>query len=211
MKFESLIFDIDGTLWDSRALVAEGYNIQLKAEGLEHLFTDAEALRPLFGKVMTEIGDVLFASVPQQDGTALDIWYFISGKKTKAGKDRIVIVPDKILPFILERIFIPGTDLVFPQYQFSKTRSPVFMSFKKMDDSYFRETAFKPMMTRLHIADGKVPYGARHTFADKLKYADGSDKDKASLMGHTKYVFTQSAYQSSHLADLKKLVESIPK
>ena len=25
----SLIFDIDGTLWDSRALVAEGYNIQI--------------------------------------------------------------------------------------------------------------------------------------------------------------------------------------
>ena len=67
MKFESLIFDIDGTLWDSRALVAEGYNIQLKAEGLEHLFTDAEALRPLFGKVMTEIGDVLFASIPQPE------------------------------------------------------------------------------------------------------------------------------------------------
>ena len=33
MTFESLIFDSDGTLWDSRALVAEGYNIQLKAEG----------------------------------------------------------------------------------------------------------------------------------------------------------------------------------
>ena len=30
MNYESLIFDIDGTLWDSRALVAEGYNIQLK-------------------------------------------------------------------------------------------------------------------------------------------------------------------------------------
>ena len=67
MKFESLIFDIDGTLWDSRALVAEGYNIQLKAEGLEHLYTNAEALRPLFGKVMTEIGDVLFASIPQPE------------------------------------------------------------------------------------------------------------------------------------------------
>ena len=64
MKFESLIFDIDGTLWDSRALVAEGYNIQLKAEGLEHLYTNAEVLRTLFGKVMTEIGDVLFASIP---------------------------------------------------------------------------------------------------------------------------------------------------
>ena len=41
MKYESLIFDIDGTLWDSRGLVAEGYNIQLKAEGLEHLFVNA--------------------------------------------------------------------------------------------------------------------------------------------------------------------------
>ena len=64
MNFESLIFDIDGTLWDSRALVAEGYNIQLRREGLDHLCTDAETLRSLFGKVMTEIGDALFASIP---------------------------------------------------------------------------------------------------------------------------------------------------
>ena len=65
MSFESLIFDIDGTLWDSRALVAEGYNIQLKAEGYDHLCVDAQVLRPLFGKVMTEIADVILASVPQ--------------------------------------------------------------------------------------------------------------------------------------------------
>ena len=64
MEFESLIFDIDGTLWDSRALVAEGYNIQLRREGLDHLCTNAERLKALFGKVMTEIGDVLFASIP---------------------------------------------------------------------------------------------------------------------------------------------------
>ena len=32
MRAEALIFDIDGTLWDSRALVAEGYNIQLEQE-----------------------------------------------------------------------------------------------------------------------------------------------------------------------------------
>ena len=64
MNYESIIFDIDGTLWDSRALVAEGYNSQLKKEGLEHLFVDAETLKPLFGKVMTDIADVLFASIP---------------------------------------------------------------------------------------------------------------------------------------------------
>lgn len=64
MKFESLIFDIDGTLWDSRALVAEGYNIQLRREGLDHLCTDAEELKPLFGLVMEDLADRLFASVP---------------------------------------------------------------------------------------------------------------------------------------------------
>ena len=61
---KSLIFDIDGTLWDSRALVAEGYNIQLKAEGYPHLCVDAEVLRPLFGKTMTDIADVILAEVP---------------------------------------------------------------------------------------------------------------------------------------------------
>ncbi len=64
MTYESLIFDIDGTLWDSRALVAEGYNIQLCREGLDHLCVDAETLRPLFGKVMTEIADVILKEIP---------------------------------------------------------------------------------------------------------------------------------------------------
>ena len=67
MNYESLIFDIDGTLWDSRALVAEGYNIQLKAENLSHLCVTAEDLKPLFGKVMTEIADTILASIPTSE------------------------------------------------------------------------------------------------------------------------------------------------
>ncbi len=64
MNYGSIILDIDGTLWDSRALVAEGYNIQLKDEGLEHLCVTAEELKPLFGKVLEEIADILFISIP---------------------------------------------------------------------------------------------------------------------------------------------------
>ena len=71
MNYESLIFDIDGTLWDSRALVAEGYNIQLRSEGLAHLCIDAETLRPLFGKVMTDIADVIFSSIAPPERYAL--------------------------------------------------------------------------------------------------------------------------------------------
>ena len=65
MKLKNIIFDIDGTLWDSRQQVAEGYNEQLMAEGLEHLCVTAEELKTLFGKTMTEIADILFDEMPE--------------------------------------------------------------------------------------------------------------------------------------------------
>ncbi len=64
MKPEALILDIDGTLWDSRALVAEGYNLQLCDEGLPHLQVDVDKLTPLFGKMDWELGDALFPEFP---------------------------------------------------------------------------------------------------------------------------------------------------
>ena len=67
MEFESLIFDIDGTLWDSRAMVAEGYNIQLHKEGLDHLAVTRDDLTPLFGKVKEELADALFGSISQPE------------------------------------------------------------------------------------------------------------------------------------------------
>ena len=44
--------------------MAEGYNIQLAAEGRAHLAVSAEGFRSLFGKVMTEIADAIFPSIP---------------------------------------------------------------------------------------------------------------------------------------------------
>ena len=67
MKYKNLIFDIDGTLWDSRSIVAKGYNYVLEQEGLNHLFVTAEDLRHLFGKVMSEIADIVFATLPQEE------------------------------------------------------------------------------------------------------------------------------------------------
>ena len=71
MKYESIIFDIDGTLWDSRALIAEGYNIQLRKEGLHHLQTNEDVLLKLFGKTMSDIADNLFPDFPPEERYAL--------------------------------------------------------------------------------------------------------------------------------------------
>ena len=138
----------------------------------------------------------------------IDIWYFVNGKKTQAGRDRVVIVPDEILPIILDRLFVPGTDLIFPQYCFNKKKIREFIRFKPMHYSYMDTNVFKPMMKKLGISTEKVPYSARHSYADKLKKASGSDKDKAALIGHSNYLFTQDKYQSTHIKDLYDLVSS---
>ncbi len=64
MTPESLIFDIDGTLWDSRALVARGYNQHLCQVGHPELQVDVEFLKTVFGKTMHEIADIMLAPIP---------------------------------------------------------------------------------------------------------------------------------------------------
>ena len=145
----------------------------------------------------------------EETGEKAEAWFFINGKKTDAGRDRIVVVPSQILPIILSRLYVPGTDLVFPQYFFTRGKKVKLRCFKQMTDSYFRTEVFKPMLKKLSIPGDKVPYSARHTYADKLKKASGSDRDKAALIGHSNYLFTQKKYQSSDLGDLKNLVDSI--
>ena len=147
-----------------------------------------------------------------KDGTlTADIWYLVGGKKTAAGKDRIIPIPAQILDYILERAWIPGTDLLFPQYVFSrktKEKDPELIRFKEMSDEYLNKHVFKPMVQDLGIAEGKVPYCARHSFADMLKEAEGTDKSKAALIGHSDYLFTQEHYQSDTIEELAALVAS---
>ena len=66
MQYDALIFDIDGTLWDSRSLVAAGYNKQLQAEGLERFSVTPQQLKSLFGRVLPEIADILFGELPEE-------------------------------------------------------------------------------------------------------------------------------------------------
>lgn len=61
---DSIIFDVDGTLWNSVEPVAKCWNIILKEYPSVDLTMDGETLTRLFGKTMTEIGNALFPSLP---------------------------------------------------------------------------------------------------------------------------------------------------
>jgi len=135
------------------------------------------------------------------------VTYLVGGSKTDAGKDRPVPIPSAISGIILQRLNVDGTDLLFPQYQ--TNRKGEFIGYKKMSHDYFNKHVFKPMMNKLGIDDGKVPYCARHTYSDKLKDAEGDDKTKAKIFGHTDYEFTKKRYQSTNIQEIKAVGDSI--
>ena len=135
------------------------------------------------------------------------VYYITEGNKTDAGRNRKVIIPRQISTYVLERLYIPGTEYLFPFYFFK--RNGELKELRCMTVNYFDESVFKPLRDKLSIKGNKVPYSARHTYADKLKKAEGDVRDKAALIGHSDYNFTRVQYMSSPLEDLKTVTDSL--
>ena len=57
---DSIIFDVDGTLWDSTKSVAESWNKAIREHSSLNLTLEPVSLSRVFGKTMTEIADTLF-------------------------------------------------------------------------------------------------------------------------------------------------------
>lgn len=124
------------------------------------------------------------------------IKYFVAGIKTAAGKNRTVTIPNVIQPIIDERLAVKGTELIFPRIDTDKNGE---VKYKLMDDEYYCKWIFKPLIARLGIEGNKVPYSTRHTYANKIKRVNGAPRDKAELIGHTDYKFTEKVYQTTEL------------
>lgn len=65
-----VIFDLDGTLWDSGDAVAESWSIAIKRAGKDITVT-ADDLRRNMGKTMNEIADDVFACLPPDERYSL--------------------------------------------------------------------------------------------------------------------------------------------
>lgn len=131
--------------------------------------------------------------------------YLVGGGKTEAGTDRTVPISPKIRPYIYQ-LLIKANPCIFPREDG-----------KQMDDKWFRDRFFYPLLADLCIQPMPdkehpavlVPYSCRHTFANLLKNVEGADKDKASLIGHSDYAFTQQRYQSAEMEKLLDIVNKI--
>lgn len=119
----------------------------------------------------------------------------MTGSKTEAGKDRIITISPKLKEIIEEQMNTPGPWL-FPRLSDGQ----------QMKVNYFAEK-FKVLTEKLGIQD-RVPYSCRHTFANLLKAVQGSDTDKAALMGHANASMTKY-YQEPDYESLRSITDRI--
>ena len=216
----SYAIDIGAVKKDVTTNLFIGRHKTTKRKPLSH--KDIEAIKELIGKVQYaeyiyalcylgyrpgEFLEIKKTQVKHEEIDNEDVYYIIEGIKTEAGEDRIVVVPKQILTIIKQRLNVEGTEYLFPMYCY-RIHTKDFIGFKKMSTKYFNDSVYRPIAKKLNIV-GCTPYSARHSYADKLKKAEGDDRDKAALIGHSNYSFTRSQYQSSPLEDLKAVVDTI--
>ncbi|OUO25722.1 HAD family hydrolase [Lachnoclostridium sp. An298] len=60
---DSIIFDVDGTIWNSTQSVADSWNKAIREHSDLDLTLDPVSLSRVFGKTMTEIADALFPAL----------------------------------------------------------------------------------------------------------------------------------------------------
>lgn len=71
MKFENIIFDVDGTLWDTTHTVADSWNNAAASLGYHETNITGEQLKQEFGKTMDVIAKDLFPDIPDKQRDAL--------------------------------------------------------------------------------------------------------------------------------------------
>lgn len=124
------------------------------------------------------------------------------GIKTEAGKDRAVPVSPRIIPILETRLRSPS-DYLFPRDDGTQ------MTINYFRDNYFypvlAAAGIQPLPTPDHPAH-YTPYSCRHTFANLLKTAPGSDVDKARLIGHADYTTTKKLYQSAEIESMRQII-----
>ena len=131
-------------------------------------------------------------------------WTLRGGAKTDAGKNRLVPVHPILRPIMAKRMLIPG-EYLFSHYPDKPT--PI-NSFRQMDFYPALEAAGVQAVPNTREKPARTPYSARHTFATLMKAVDGSDRDKAALMGHTSYEMTLH-YQHEDYDSLREIINRI--
>lgn len=175
------------------------YIVLPKADKKEkQIFTDTEIKKLWYNKDAPLIDTVLILIYTgMRVGEMLNLTRFsidiekqtiTGGLKTDAGKNRVIPIHPKILPFFKAR-YAAG-DRLFP------------VTYRQYAEG------FKASMDALGIKN-KTPHCARHTFATLMARKGADAKALQKIIGHASYSTTADIYTHLDIADLKKEIEKL--
>ena len=119
--------------------------------------------------------------------------YMIGGLKTKAGKERIIPLNNKVLPFVRKRYN--------PNNEYLITNSGKMVLYKTYKEN------FKAMMNRLGMEH--LPHDGRHTFASLADTAGMNKIAIKKIMGHASNDITEKVYTHKDVAELLTCVNML--
>lgn len=114
--------------------------------------------------------------------------YIVGGVKTKAGKDRVIPISNKIMPLVLKRYNANNKFFISMSYQVYKKH-------------------FTELMQRLNM--DHLPHDGRHTFASLANSAGVNPTSIKMIMGHTSQDITERVYTHKTISELVSAVNAI--
>ena len=172
-------------------------------EEIERLRTDADAGNETSMVILIliytgyRINELLKKRVDQVD---LDAGIMISGNKTDAGRGRIVVINQAILPYV--------------RYFMARATGPLLLSgySGNLLRNNFSHRDWSKTLLRLGITrEGRQlhPHCTRYTFATRAKSAGVDDDAIKRTIGHTDFKLTSDVYIQDDIQLLKKELEKV--
>lgn len=144
------------------------------------------------GSRVTELLEV------ENENVHLDERYIIGGKKTEAGKNRVIPIAKKILPLIKARYN--------PENKFLITEDG-----KPITYSHFRERIWLPLMKQLKqlgMAQHRI-HDTKHTTATALSNAGVDDLTRKYILGHKTDTDITDRYTHRRIEQLVEAIDKI--
>ena len=122
--------------------------------------------------------------------------YMRGGVKTAAGKNRIIPVAEKILPFIAE--------MFNPQNEFLITLDDKPITYQNFLQKYWRKNEILNSLPTKHL-----PHDGRHTCATMLDDAEVPLKIRQMILGHASKDITNRVYTHKTIQQLIDAINRI--
>lgn len=135
-----------------------------------------------------------------QNGTAIP--YLIGGKKTEAGRNRLIPVHPNVQQLVAEAV-----------ERAKKLRASTIFCREDgtpINKDYFNKFCFKPAIAALGFdGQGLTPHSCRRTFSTRMSAAGAREEDIIALMGHTDFSVDKKHYINQELATLYAAVQKM--